>query len=195
MGERGADPAVRLGVWAKPTLVGERVTLRPYRADDADAVWEMLSDPVGRELTATTATFDRDQIDAWVASRADAPERLDLSIIDNATGEWAGEAVLNEPRSGPLGTAMSANFRISLRGPAWFGRGLGTEATRLVVAHAFTSIGLTQVTLDVLARNPRAVRAYESAGFVETGRRLEDGEKWMDMELTRDAWTTAQGAA
>jgi len=169
-----------LGPWEKPTLAGTLVTLRPYGLADADAAWEMVNDPEGRALTGTTAVFTREQIDTWVASRADAPERLDLVIVENATGEFAGEAVLNEFDA----EVASANFRIVLRGAPWFGRGLGSEATELMVAHAFGELGLRRLTLDVRADNPRAIRAYEKAGFVESGRFEEDGVLWVDMELT-----------
>lgn len=169
-----------LGAWEKPTLVGSLVTLRPYAPSDADAAWEMVNDPEGRELTGTTLHFTREQVDAWVRSRAAAPERLDLVIVENGTGEFAGEAVLNEFDA----QANSANFRIVLRGPGWFGRGLGSEATSLMAHHAFTQIGLSRVVLDVRADNVRAIRAYEKAGFVETARFNEDGVEWVDMELT-----------
>lgn len=173
-----------LGEWAKPVLAGTRVTLRPYRPADLDATWEMVNEPEGAELTGTTATFTREQIAAWVASRPTAPERLDLVIEESATGEYAGEVVLNEHDA----AARSANLRIVLRGPAWFGRGLGSEAVALMVAHAFTAIGLDRVTLDVRGDNPRAIRAYEKSGFAVTGREVEDGIEWVDMALTRDAW-------
>ncbi|MFV0632746.1 GNAT family N-acetyltransferase [Demequina sp.] len=185
-----ADAGVGLGLWSKPTLVGTVVTLRPYRAEDAEAVWEMLGDAEGRELTATTAEFTRAGVDEWVGSRASVPDRLDLAIVENATGDWAGEVVLNEMVPDADGRPCEANFRIALRGPGWYGRGLGTEATALMLAHAFERIGLTTVVLDVLARNPRAVRAYEKAGFVETSRQEEDGEEWIDMAITREQWAS-----
>ena len=147
--------------WSKPTLSGDLVTLRPMVAGDADAMWEATNDPEGNDLTHTTATFVYDDIVTWCATRADQDERLDLAIVENATGEVAGEAVLNEYDA----EHDSANFRIGLRGPAWYGRGLGSEATRLIVGHGLDTIGLARITLTVLARNPRAQRAYEKAGF------------------------------
>jgi RimJ/RimL family protein N-acetyltransferase len=168
--------------WVKPTLVGERVTLRPVSGEDGDALWEMVNDPEGRDLTATTATISREQSDAWYASRGGATGRLDLAIVENVSGEVVGEAVLNEHDP----ATSSANFRIALRGPAYYGRGLGGEATRLVVAHGLGPVGLERITLTVLARNPRAVAAYQRSGFRETGRYTEDGEEWVEMEVTRE---------
>lgn len=167
------------GRWRKPTIDGDRVLLRPIIAADAAGMWEAVNDPEGNDLTATTATFTREQIEQWCASRASQDDRLDLAVVEKATGEYAGEVVLNEydPDAG------TANFRISLRGPAVYGRGLGGEATRLVVDHGLRTIGLRRITLGVLARNPRARRAYEKAGFRETGRHVDDGEEWVDMAV------------
>ena len=167
------------GRWSKPTVVGERVVLRPIVASDAEGMWESVNDPEGLDLTATTATITREQTEAWCASRASQDDRLDLAIVEAATGEYAGEVVLNEHDA----EADSANFRIGLRGPAYYGRGLGSEATRLVVDHALRTMGLRRLTLGVLARNPRALRAYEKAGFREVGRHTEDGEEWVDMAI------------
>jgi RimJ/RimL family protein N-acetyltransferase len=170
------------GQWHKPTLVGDLVTLRPVSVDDADAMWEMVNDEEGNELTDTTATFTYEQIRDWCATRADADERLDLTIVENAAGDYAGEAVLNEYSA----DRDSANFRIALRGPAWYGRGLGTEATRLIVDHGLGTIGLRAITLTVLAVNSRAIRAYEKARFRRTGETIEAGKAWVEMEITVD---------
>ena len=169
--------------WAKPVLEGDLVTLRPYDVDDADAAWEMVNDAEGNDLTHTTATFTHDQIWAWCSTRNEQDDRLDLAIVENDTGLFAGEVVLNDfdPETN------SANFRIALRGPAWFGRGLGTEATRLIVTHGLTTIGLARITLGVLARNPRAIRAYEKVGFLQTGTSFDDGELWINMAMPAGA--------
>ena len=61
-----------------------------------------------------------------------------------------------------------------------------TEATRLVLGHAFEELGLHRVSLEVFAFNPRAQRAYEKVGFVTEGVRRDalrfDGE-WVDSVL------------
>ncbi|MEQ1702108.1 MAG: GNAT family N-acetyltransferase [Ilumatobacteraceae bacterium] len=168
--------------WDKPTIDGALVTLRPLVAADTDAVWEMVRDPEGNDLTATTAEFEYEQIAAWCASRSDAADRLDLAIIERATREFAGEVVLNEFDA----ATNSANFRIALRGPAFYGRGLGGEATQLIVRHGLEVVGLERITLTVLARNPRAQRAYLAVGFIVTEEFEEDGEAWVEMAITAE---------
>ncbi len=178
------DPGVGDDAWPTPVLEGEKVVLRPYLDSDADALWEMVHDEEGADLTATTATFTRDQTDAWVDKIAAAQDRLDWVIEEREAGVYAGEVVLNERDL----AAGSANFRIAMRGPGWYGRGLGSEATMLVCRYAFERLGLRRLTLGVLARNPRAQRVYEKAGFLVSGTSHEDGEDWIDMELTAERW-------
>jgi RimJ/RimL family protein N-acetyltransferase len=176
----GRRALIVIGRWHKPTLVGTLVTLRPESVDDAEAMWEMVNDPEASDLTATTATFTFEQIKEWCATRGEQDERLDLAIVENATGVYAGEAVLNEYKP----DSESANFRIALRGPAWYGRGLGSEATRLIVEHGLRVVRLRRITLSVLARNPRALRAYEKAGFRRTHETIDNGTAWVHMEIT-----------
>ena len=168
----------RIDMATKPTLAGERVILRPVSGDDAAGLLDLVADPEGNRLTGTHGldlTIEAAQ--TWYDSRGDQDDRLDLAIVDRVTGEYAGEVVLNELDR----DNRSCNFRIALRA-AFQDRGLGSEATRLIVDHAF-AIGLHRVGLEVYAFNPRARRVYEKAGFVYEGTRrdalLWDGE-WTD---------------
>lgn len=159
----------------KPTLMGDTVLLRPITAADADDMWADLQDAEAMRLTGSHATFERAQVDAWCASRAAQPDRLDLAVIDRATGGWAGEVVINEwdPDN------RSCNFRIAL-GPRGRDRGLGTEATRLLVDHVFDTVDdppVHRIGLEVYAFNARAIRVYERVGFVREGVR-RDALRW-----------------
>ncbi len=71
----------------------------------------------------------------------------------------------------PHGT--SALFRIVIGEKDCWGKGYGTEATRLVVAEAFERHGLRQVRLEVFRHNPRAIAAYHRVGFRQTGEHVE----------------------
>ena len=162
-------------------MESELVTLRQLDEGDADDMWEMVHDSEGKDLTATTQTFTRAQIVDWCRSRPGQSERLDLAIVDNDTGDFVGEAVLNEFDA----DSDSCSFRISLRGPAWFGRGFGTEATRLMVTHGLDTMGLSFISLEVLERNPRARAVYENVGFATVREFVEDDESWIEMRISR----------
>jgi RimJ/RimL family protein N-acetyltransferase len=156
----------------KPTLVGERVTLRPVRVDDVPGLVDLVSDPVGQRLTGSRASFTEAALREWYASRGARADRLDLAVVDRTTGEYAGEAVLNDLDA----DNRSCSFRIALRA-GFRDRGLGTEAIRLILGHAFGTVGLHRISLEVYAFNPRALAVYERAGFVREGV-LRDALYW-----------------
>lgn len=179
----------------KPTLHGERVTLRSFRDDDLPLIREALNDPEVNRLTGSMHTSSQapstpeEPLRAWYSTRHEQGERLDLMIEERATGLWVGEVVLNEWDEGN----QACGFRI-LIGPGGQNRGLGSEATRLIVDYAFEHLPLHRIELEVYAFNPRAQQVYTKAGFVVEGRRrdalLYDGER-IDailMSILRPDW-------
>lgn len=62
-----------------------------------------------------------------------------------------------------------AQFRILIGASDLFDQGIGTEATKMILAYAFNTLNLETVYLGVNAENRRAIRSYEKAGFVKEG--------------------------
>jgi RimJ/RimL family protein N-acetyltransferase len=190
---RGTVPFVTAGLSdnadfsAKPTLVGELVTLRPIRAEDADVIDAIIREDseIGRLTGSVNSSSEEpeglplEKLREIYGGWAEADDRLVLAVIDRASGDLVGEVVLAGWDEGN----RSCWFR-TLLGAAGRGRGLGTEATRLIVDHAFRVLGLHRITLEVYDFNPRARHVYEKVGFVHegTGREalLFDGE-WVDV--------------
>jgi RimJ/RimL family protein N-acetyltransferase len=67
----------------------------------------------------------------------------------------------------------TATYAISIGEPECWGKGYGTEATRLMLDYGFTALGLHNIMLTVLRHNEAGIRAYTRAGFREIGRRRE----------------------
>jgi RimJ/RimL family protein N-acetyltransferase len=148
----------------KPTLIGSRITLRPIVASDTDDFWADLDDDEARRLTGTHAEFTREQIDQWVSSRLEQPDRLDLAVVDAHSGEWLGElAILDWDADN-----RSCGFRIALNSRGR-GRGLGPEAMNLLFDYVFEQLPINRVALEVFSFNTRAIAAYERVGFVREG--------------------------
>ncbi|MYT30150.1 MULTISPECIES: GNAT family protein [unclassified Streptomyces] len=165
----------------KPVLEGDRIRLVPLSERHADAFHATFQDPETRRLTGTHHDWTRAEIGAWVAQCAERTDRLDLAIEDRETGAYLGELALSSiDRDNAHGS-----FRIALV-PAATGRGLGPEAIRLLLGHAFDRVGLHRVQLEVYSYNERARRAYEACGFALEGRMREalywDGA-WHDVLL------------
>ena len=184
---------------SKPTLTGERVILRPFVDADTPALLAALGDPDVRILTGSVhdeesarkpvSPQEEKLAGEWYATRNLTDDRLDLAVVDRSSGACVGEAVLNQWDPG----SQSCNFRI-LIGPAGQNRGLGTEATRLIVGYGFEALGLHRISLEVYAFNPRARRVYERAGFRPEGvlrESLRHGDQWIDatvMSILTSEW-------
>ena len=70
-----------------------------------------------------------------------------------------------------------------------------------MMGHAFGGLGLHRIALSVFAFNERAIRAYQSVGFVIEGRAREaiwrDGRWWdeISMSLLDSDWAARRRAA
>ena len=200
----GSVAAASPGFAVKPTLTGDKVILRPFRAADRPAMSEALLDPEARILTGSVhdegqarvpAGADEDALALdWVRTSNDQGDRLDLAVVDKAAGRCVGEAVLNQWDPGN----ESCNFRIFI-GPRGRDRGLGTEATRLIVGYGFERLRLHRISLEVYAFNPRARRVYEKVGFRPEGvlrDSLRYNGEWIDatvMSILAAEWPADPG--
>ena len=190
MGGETENNEAGAGLGTKPVLVGERVILRPFTEADIVAMGPILADPEVLKLTGSVhSTRDSESADpgldaatrAWYEGLAARPDRLDLAVVDAAGGHCVGEVVLNDLDA----ENRSCGFRILL-GPAGRNRGLGSEATALLLEHAFTATTLHRIALEVYDFNPRARHVYERAGFIFEGTAraalLFDG-RWIDAHV------------
>jgi RimJ/RimL family protein N-acetyltransferase len=196
------DPAADFSV--KPTLTGERVLLRPFLLEqDAPGLREMLQDPEAGRLTgswhspAEIPGWDDEaetMFRGWYGTRNQQPDRLDLAVVDRASGQCVGEVVLNDWNPGN----NACSFRTSLA-PSGRDRGLGTESVRLIVGYGFEQLGLHRIELEVYSFNPRARRVYDKVGFVTEGvlrDRLRWADEWVDstiMAMLAPEWASHRG--
>ncbi|MGW7443876.1 GNAT family N-acetyltransferase [Kitasatospora sp. NPDC054795] len=173
----------------KPTLHGPTIRLVPLDERHTDPMWELCTDKTTNRLTGTRTAFTRDRIHQWCATRPDQPDRLDLAVEDPTTGRFLGETALTDVDP----DNSSAGFRIALT-PDSTGRGIGTESTLLVLRHAFETIRLNRVHLEVFEYNERAAHAYRKSGFTLEGRSRQahhwDNRYWdiLQMAALRDEW-------
>ena len=76
----------------------------------------------------------------------------------------------------------------------FWGKGYGTDLMRTILRYAFDEVNLNRVTLTVFEYNPRAIRAYEKAGFRHEGRIRQalnkEGKRWdmLFMGILREEW-------
>jgi RimJ/RimL family protein N-acetyltransferase len=90
-------------------------------------------------------------------------------IYEKATLRPIGSTGLHQIDHGD----RTAEFGIMIGEKECWGKGYGTETTRLVLEYGFVALGLHNIMLRVYAYNDRGIRAYRRAGFREFGRRRQ----------------------
>lgn len=146
-------------------LTGDRVLLRPVEPDDLHAIMAIANDPELRALTGGTKPMSRTEAEQWLAASNAGPARLWFVIALREGGRVIGEAGLL--RIFP--EWRTADMSVMIGDRAEWGKGLGTEAARLLIDHAFGTLGLHRLAIGVVGFNERALGFWESLGFVREG--------------------------
>jgi len=184
------DPREPTTAWIEtPTLQGSGVLLRRWRRSDAAAVVEACTDPVSRRwLGELPSPYGEAEAREFIQSRENnhaAGTALHLAAALDADGAAVGSFSLLGIGAG-RGVA-EVGYWVH---PAARGRGVATEAVRLLVRHALVPIedgglGLRRLVLFAATENAASRRVAEKNGFVGGGvrrasDRLGDGT-WADL--------------
>ncbi|GAA4236008.1 hypothetical protein GCM10022254_44580 [Actinomadura meridiana] len=158
-------------------LRGEVAGLGPIREDLLDAYWRL------DQQISTIVGYNRQSPQPIRTTRA--------ILIDGGSGDEVRFTIydVTEDPATPVGLAKlamdtargNAEYIVSMI-PDHHGRGIGTEATRLVLDWAFHVANMACVWLTVLEPNTRAIRAYEKAGFKRQGIR-RSSNMWLGQRV------------
>lgn len=155
-----------------PFFIGEYVYLRPIEREDTALIQQYVNDP---EVRATLQMYqpkseiaELDFIEGMCAGKSATDIVLGIALKENdrligTTGfhqiDWKNRR---------------ACFGINIGAKDCWSKGYGTESTRLMVKYAFEELAMNRVWLNVYDFNPRAIRAYEKAGFRREGLLRQD---------------------
>lgn len=183
--------------WFPDLIEGERVVLRRHVRENLRAFLRWYADPEVARLTRyQDGPMRPDEIERFFAARALGTDSLAMAIHVRATGRLIGSCAFSQ-LDGDNGSAL---FHITIGEQDAWGQGYGSEATELMVAHAFSILGLHRVALSVFAFNERALRAYARVGFAVEGRSREAiwrGGSWWDeihMSVLEPEWRSRTNA-
>jgi diamine N-acetyltransferase len=144
---------------------GDLVGLGPLRRDLATTYQRWMNElRVTRTLAQSRRPMTFEQELQWLEGALISGDAT-FTIYELATLRPIGNAGLHDIHT----VNGTAEFGIVIGEPDAWGKGYGTEATRLMLGYAFDVLGLYNVRLSVYANNERAVRAYERAGFRRVG--------------------------
>jgi aminoglycoside 6'-N-acetyltransferase len=142
---------------SEATLRGERVTLRPVRAEDADRLEEILADP---EVRRWWGEHDAERVRQELIED-DEEVVYAIEVGDEVIGAVQyGEETIPDYRHASVDIFLATD---------WQGRGFGSEALRVLARHLFEERGHHRLTIDPAAANERAIRVYERIGFRPVG--------------------------
>ena len=195
MGQPEIAAAFDRDAWHPAQIDGHLVALRRPIQSDLPSVVRWYRDPEVARLTRyQTRQMTQAEVERFFDVRMLAPDALAYSIVELASGRLVGFTTFSA-LDGDNGSVM---FHITIGERDAWGRGLGTEATQLMLQHAFERLGLHRVGLAVFSYNTRAIRAYEKAGFRVEGRLREaiqrQGEFFdeVQMGILAGEWFVAQ---
>ena len=170
-------------------IIGERIRFRAIDRDDLPTFVNWINDPEVRQGIGIYLPFSMaDEEDWFEKMRAHPADEHNLAIEVSEQVEEEGKG--NWKIIGSCGffnldgRNRSSEFGIMIGDKSYWNKGFGTEAVRLLVQHGFNTLNLNRIYLRVLENNPRAIRAYEKAGFTHEGQQrqaeFKDG-KYIDM--------------
>jgi RimJ/RimL family protein N-acetyltransferase len=181
--------------WFPEQIEGTQVVLRRHVPANLKAFERWYSDPdVARLTRYQDGPMRRDEIERFFAARVVGPDSLALAVHVKSTGRLVGTCAFSQ-LDGENGSAL---YHITIGEKDVWGRGYGTEATRLMLDHAFATLGLHRVALSVFEFNTRAIRSYRRCGFQLEGRAREaiwrEGRWWdeISMSVLEPDWAAAR---
>lgn len=172
---------------ATPTLPIEtrRLSLRPFHADDLDALLVFHSDAEAVRFVPY-GPRSRDEVDAVLArkitgtSLQEENDRLELAVVRRDTGELIGDVLLALRQ--PEHETLEVGYIFS---PAHAGQGYATEAVRALLDLAFGEIGARRVVARVDTRNTASLALLRRLGVRQEALLVEN--EWFKGELSSEA--------
>ncbi len=187
--------ALHRETWHPEAIVGRLVVLRRHRPDNLSAFARWYADPEVARLTRYQQTpLTNEELQRFFYSRIMGSDSFTMAIHIRETDRLIGTCAFSQ-LDGDNGSAL---YHITIGEHSGWGHGYGTEATQLMLSHAFRQLALHRVALTVFEFNERAIRSYRKCGFEVEGRARDaifrDGRFWdeIHMSVLAEEWELRQ---
>ena len=151
-----------------PFIVGEKIYLRALERTDLEGEYlQWLNDhEVTRFMESGRTPTTADALAEYYSRVAGNANGVMMAIVELETDRHVGNTKL-----GPINWVHRyAEFGIMIGAKDSWGRGYGTEATRLMLDYGFCQLNLNKILLGVVGDHAAAISAYEKVGFRHEGR-------------------------
>ncbi|MFC1452177.1 GNAT family N-acetyltransferase [Verrucomicrobiota bacterium] len=149
-------------------IKGNTVELRSANLADRRMVWEWSEHSDVAHLLLSPDQDGPNPFDQWCAGWkeyyfADESPELGRGFIVLFDGNPVGFIAYND-----IDPKNRVELDIWMNSEANCGKGFGPDAIKTLCAHLTAEFGVNTFMMQPSARNPRAIRAYQKAGFVRT---------------------------
>lgn len=162
-------------------IAGERIFLRPIQISDATAEYGgWINDP--QVVRFTESRFRKvtvAEVRAYVAAEIKKDGTSFFAIVDQDTKKHVGNIKVHRVDQ----RHQSAEISLLIGDKSFWGKGVGSEAIRLMTEFAFTKLGLHKLIANCYANNLGSIKAFQKAGFEIEGRMREQyfsGDSYVD---------------
>ena len=147
-------------------LVGEKVILGPIMKQNLETYVKWINDiEVSKYLNILHTVMTIEGEENWYEKKIVDDSSAIFSIYDKKTGKLIGNTSLENINK----FDRTATFGIIIGEKDYWGKGYGTEATRLIIDFGFNVLNLNNIRLEVFSYNKRGIKAYEKVGFKQVG--------------------------
>lgn len=144
---------------------GHRIYFSPVEPQDEPLLRRFINDPANWRGLMHRPPVNACREREWIESLGRDGKDYVFGVVVREGDRLIGVAGLHN--ISPV--SRSANFGINIGERAWQNKGYGTEATLLCLQYGFEELNLNRIALSVFSNNPRAIRCYQKAGFVQEG--------------------------
>ena len=164
----------------------ERLTLRPFRADDADALFtNVFGHPEVMYFSAygTHATINDTlpYLERYIAHQARRGFSI-WAVEDRKSGDFIGMCGLIERDYNDQSSDIELGYRLR---PEYWGHGLATETAAAWVAHGFETLDLDRIIAIVRPAHKASLHVLDKVGFKYVGERMSSGKQAAYLVLDR----------
>lgn len=147
-------------------MKNEKVYLRALESDDYKISIAWRQDPEIWSMLVGRRYFVSEQIEKqWIESTYNNSKQVALAICDLETNKYIGNIYLKNIDY----FNKSASSAKLIGDKNFWGKGYGTEATLLMLYHAFYDLGLERVESRILSSNKASIRVQEKCGYQVEG--------------------------
>ena len=147
-------------------IKGKRVLLRPVKKEDMPVQDEFYQNIEIFTLNASLPrVFSIQSTEEWFETCTKRNENAQFLAIET-DGQYIGFCSLKNSK-------IDTNnywYGIVIGNSNYWEKGFGTEVTKLMIDFAFQYLGARRIGLGTNSKNPRAIKCFESCGFIEEGR-------------------------